>query len=68
MFSLKDSQEVFMQFLPLYTLRLFSLILNDNTVDIENPDGIRSPTFVVDKFSGLFLHPSIFSIEHSRYT
>ena len=55
-----------MQFLPPYTFRLFSLILNDDTVDIENQDGIRSPTFVVDEFSGLFLHPSIFSIEHSR--
>ena len=40
--------------------------LNDDIVDIEKPDGICSPTFVVDEFSGLFLHPSIFSIKHSR--
>ena len=39
--------------------------LNDNIVDIEKPDGICSLTFAVDKFSGLFLHPSIFSIKHS---
>ena len=40
--------------------------LNDNIVDIEKPDGICLPTFVVNEFSGLFLHPSIFSIKHSR--
>ena len=42
------------------------MLLNDDIVDIEKPDGICSPTFVVDEFSGLFLHPSIFSIKHSR--
>ena len=40
--------------------------LNDNIVDIEKPDGICSPTFVVDNFSGSFLHPSMFSIKYSR--
>ena len=40
--------------------------LNDNIVDIEKPDGICLPTFVVNELSGLFLHPSIFSIKHSR--
>ena len=40
--------------------------LNDNIVDIEKPDGICLPTFVVNEFSGLFLHSSIFSIKHSR--
>ena len=39
---------------------------NDNIVDNEKPDGICLPTFVVNEFSGLFLHPSIFSIKHSR--
>ena len=34
-------------------------------VDIEKPDGICLPTFVTDEFSGLFLHPSIFSIKAS---
>ena len=55
-----------MQSLPLHTSCLFSMALNDNILDIEKPDGICSLTFVVDEFSGLFLHPSIFSIIHSR--
>ena len=40
--------------------------VNDNIVEIEKPDGICSLTFVVDEFSELFLHPSIFSIIHSQ--
>ena len=39
---------------------------NNDIADIEKLDGICSPTFVVDEFSGLFLHQSIFSIKHSR--
>ena len=42
------------------------MFLNDHIVDLEKPDGICLPTFVVNEFSGLFLHPSIFSIKHSR--
>ena len=64
MCSLKDSQNFFMQSLPLYTSCLFSMLLNDDTVDIEKPDGICLHTFHVYAFSGLFLHPSIFSIKH----
>ena len=45
---------------------LFSILLNEGIVNIEKPDGICSLTFVVDEFSGLFLHASIFSITHSR--
>ena len=41
-------------------------LLNDDIVDTEKPDGICSPTFVVDELAGLMLHPSIFSIKHSR--
>ena len=41
--------------------------LNDDIVDIEKSDGICSPTFVVNEFSGLFFYPSIFSIKHSRF-
>ena len=48
----------------MYTSWLFSILLNDNIVDIEKSDGICAPTFVVDEFSGLFLHPSVFSIKH----
>ena len=55
-----------MQSLPLYGSYLFSMLLNDDIVDFEKPDGICLPTFVVDEFSRLFLHPSISSIKHSR--
>ena len=40
-----------MESLPLYTLCLFSMLLNDNVVDIEKPDGICSVTFVEDEFA-----------------
>ena len=43
------------------------MLLNDDIVDTEKPDGIYWLTFVVDEFSGLFLRPSIFSITRSRY-
>ena len=36
------------------------------SLDIEKPDGICSLTTVVDESPGLFLHPSVFSIIHSR--
>ena len=42
------------------------MLLNEDTVDIEKLNGICLLTFVVDEFSGLFLHPSIFAIIHSR--
>ena len=42
------------------------MLLNNDILDIEKPDGICSLTFVVDEFSGLFLHLSIFYILHSR--
>ena len=45
---------------------LFSLFLNYDIIDIEKPYGICLPNFVVINLSGLFLHPSIFSIKHSR--
>ena len=66
MCCLKDSQNFFIQSLPVYTSFLFYMLLNDDIVDIEKSDGICSLTFDVDEFSGLFLHPSIFSIKHSR--
>ena len=64
--SFKNAQNFFIQFLPLYTSCLFSMLLNEDIVDIEKPDGICSLTFVGHEFSGLFLHPSIFSVIHSR--
>ena len=51
-----------MQSLPLYTSCLFSMLLNDDIIDIEKPDEICSPTSAVNEFLELFLHPSIFSI------
>ena len=33
--------------------------LNPQIVGFEYPQGIRSPIFVVQDFSGLFSHPSI---------
>ena len=42
------------------------MFLNEDIVDIEKPDEICSLNFVVDGFSGLFLHPLIFSLVHSR--
>ena len=45
---------------------LFVTLLNKNVVLIEKHDGICSFLFAVGEFSGLFLHPSIFPIKHSR--
>ena len=64
--SLKDLQNFFIQSLPLYTSSLFSMLLNEDVVDIEKPGGTCLLTFAIDEFSGLFLHPSIVSIKHSR--
>ena len=44
----------------------FYFFLIGNIVDIGKPNGICSLGFVEDEFSGLFLHLSIFSIEHSK--
>ena len=62
--SLKYSQNILP--LPMYTSCLFSMLLNEDIADIEKPDGICLLAFVVDEFSELFLHPSIFSITYSR--
>ena len=42
------------------------MLLNDDIVDIEKPDGICLSTFVADKFSGLLLDLSVSFIKHSR--
>ena len=42
------------------------MFLNDDIVDTEKPDGICSPTFVVNELSRLVLHTSIFSFKNSR--
>ena len=48
--SLNDLQNLFMKYLPLYTSILFSMLLNDDIIDIEKPDRICSLTFVEDLF------------------
>ena len=42
------------------------MLLNNDIVDTEKPDGISLPAFLVNKTAELFLHPSIFSIKYSR--
>ena len=60
--SLTDLQNFFMQSFPLETSCLFSMLLNDDIVDIEKTDGIHSFTFVIDEISRLFSQLSVFSI------
>ena len=42
------------------------MLLNENFVDIEKPGEMCLPIFVADEFSGMILHPTIFSVKHSR--
>ena len=57
--SLKDSQNVLMQSLPLYTSSLFSMVLNEDIEDLEKPDEICSLAFAVDDFQDFFyIHQS----------
>ena len=50
--SLKNSQNIFMESLPLHISCLFSMLFNEDIVDSEKPDGICWLTFVVVGFSG----------------
>ena len=43
------------------------MLLNYDIVGIEKLDEICSPTFVVNEFSGFFLHPSIFSTKRQSF-
>ena len=54
----------FIQSLPLQIPCLVSMLLKEDIIDIEKPDGICSLTFVVGEISGLFLHPSIFLLKN----
>ena len=47
---LKNSQNFVMKSLPLYISCLFSMLLKEDIVDIEKPDGICSLTFDADEF------------------
>ena len=42
------------------------MLLKQDIENIEKPDGICLLSFHVDKFTRLFLHPSMFSFIHSR--
>ena len=64
--SLKNSQNFFMQSLPLYTSCLFSYASKEKYCRHWKVWWNMFAYFVVDKFSGLFLNISIFSILHSR--
>ena len=66
-YFLKNSQNIFMQSLSIYASCLFSVLLNENIVDIEKSDGICWLTFAADDFLGLLLYLSIFSITHARF-
>ena len=63
---MKIHKKNFVQSLPLYTSCLFSMSLNDNIVDIEKSYGICSLSSAEDDFSGLFLHPPLFTIKDPR--
>ena len=62
--SLKNSfhalLKTILQSLSLCKLCLFPMSSNIHIVDIEYPQGICSPIFVVDHFLGLFSHSSTF--------
>ena len=46
-----------MQFLPISMMScLFSIVFDDDIVDIEKSNIICSPVFVVDDFFGIFSH------------
>ena len=61
--SLKEVQNFFIQSSPRYKVCLFSILSKPHIIDIEYPQGICSPIFVVEEFSGLFAYPSIFLIK-----
>ena len=49
-----------------YTSFYFSMLLNDDIIDLEKPDRTYSPTIVVDELSEFFLNPSVLSGKYSR--
>ena len=48
-----------------YKVCLFAILSKAHVVDKEYPQGIYSPIFVVEEFSGIFAHSSIFFIKSS---
>ena len=43
----------------------FFYMIRFQIIEMKYPQGICSPIFVVEEFSGLFTHPSIFLIKDS---
>ena len=58
-YTLKYTQNFFMQSFPLYTSCLFSTLLDDDIVDIEKQNMFAY--FSVDEYSELVLYQSVFS-------
>ena len=64
--SLKEVQNLFTQSFPQYKVCLSSISSNPQIAGIEYPQLICLLIFIVEQFSGLFTHPSIFLINDSR--
>ena len=58
--SLTELQNFFIESFPHYKVYLFSMRPIAQIVHIEYSQGICSTIFVVEDFSGLLAHPSIF--------
>ena len=54
----------FIQSFRQYKVWLFFILSNAQIIDIEYLQGVCSPFFVVEEFSELFAHPSIFLIKY----
>ena len=64
--TLKNLQNFFMKSLPLHTSCLYFMLLNEDILDTEKPDGICSLTYRLSIILHLlFLHPKIFSDQYS---
>ena len=61
--SLTNSKKLFHAIFSSVYIMLIYMFANE---DIEKPDEICLLTFVVDEYSGLFLHPTVFHIIHER--
>ena len=62
----REMRKCFIQSSTRYRLCLFSILSNAHIVDIEYPETICSPIFVVEDFSGFFAHPSILLIKDPK--
>ena len=63
--TFEDLQNFFIQSFLRYKVCLFFIWSNPQIVDIEHPQVICSPVFIVEDVCGLFAHPSILLTNHS---